>query len=86
MYKVITNYVSTDPGYEQMKREGVTDQSAKTTKMEQIKKFFRNNYSTIVVTEVTKSKGNDIEADQSLKTHMEVKITSYKCTILAYKF
>ena len=59
-----------------MKREGVTDQSTKAVKMGKIEKFFRNTYSTIVVTKVNKQKGDDVIADQMLTKHMQVKITS----------
>ena len=67
------NYTSTDPGYDQMKREGVTNQSIKSETADMIDIFFRNSYSTIV-DDVVQTKGNDIDVDSILTDHMKVTI------------
>ena len=75
---VVMKYSLLDPGHDQKKREGLTDDDDEFTKIkakENIERFFCEDYSGIVEGLVDANNGDDFKTDEILTKHMKVKYT-----------
>ena len=66
-----------DPGHDQLKREGITDQSTRKTINSKIKEFFTREYNDIVESQLEANSGDDFQTDEILTKHMKVKLTTF---------
>ena len=73
-------YSLRDPGYDQMKREGTTDQSTRRMKTNKIEKFFMREYNAIVESQLKANNGDDFQTDEILTEHIKVKLTAFLYT------
>ena len=72
---VILKYSLLDPGHNQMKREGLTDEFTKIKAKDKIERFFCEEYLGIVESLVDANDGDDFQTDEILTKHMKVKYT-----------
>ena len=61
-----------DLTYEQLKKEGVTDSSAKCHTKDKIETFFHGEYNDIVEHQIAASNEDDFQVDEVLTKHMKV--------------
>ena len=67
-----------------LKKQGITDESIKRGKKKEIERFFRENYVSIVESQVTANSGDDFQADINLTQHMQVKTCIVTCPCIHF--
>ena len=69
-------YSLIDPGHGQLKREGITDQSTRRMKKDNIEKFFKGEYNDIVESQLEANNNDDFQTDKILTDYMMVNSTA----------
>ena len=69
-------YSLRDPSHGQLKREGLTDQSGRSTEKDKIVKFFLGEYDDIIESQLEANNDDDFQTDEILTKHLMVKLTS----------